>query len=251
MYLLKILIILGDILSLKQQFEFLDNGIDVPFYNDIPKLSALDWFIVLAAILLNIGYLTVIPISNDYLPLAIFLTNVIPALYICKGNYSLFFKKLRLKDAKIIILCEIGIFVYTIAMGSILLFATGISPHSGLGEAVTIMSVLAVIFQVLGEEFFKVFILLIAMYAIYKLTGNRSTSLLIGLIGSMIIFGLAHYYAYNGRILQILLIQGLGSIFEYFAYLKTKNIWVSYLVHLIRDFIPLTLSALNLIPTTM
>ena len=65
--------------SLKENFEFLDNGIDVPFYNDIPKLSVFDWGIMLASVILMIGYLTVIPISNEYLPLAVFLTCTIPA----------------------------------------------------------------------------------------------------------------------------------------------------------------------------
>ncbi len=235
--------------SLKEQFEFLDDGIDVPFYNDIPKLSTLDWLIVLVAVVLVIGYLTVIPISNDYLPMAVFLTGTIPALYICKGNYSLFFKKIRRKDIKLIILCVIGVYLYAIIMGLILSSITGMSPHTGLVEGVSLINIINLIFNVLGEEFFKVFILLLLMYAIYKLTGNRNTSLIIGVIGSMIIFGLAHYDAYDGKILQILLMQGLGSIFNYFAYLKTKNIWVGYLIHLIQDLISVAMILLQAIAT--
>ena len=234
------------VFSLKETFKFLDDGIDVPFYNDVPKLSTFDWLIVLASVLLIIGYLTIIPIPNDYLPIAVFLTSIIPALYICKGDYSLFFKKLRLKDIGLIILCIIALFLYTMVIG--LIFSpAGMAGHAGLSESITIMTIINLIFQVMGEEFFKVFILLLAMYVIYKLTGNRSISIIIGLIASMIIFGLVHYNAYDGRILQILLIQGLGSIFVYFAYLKTKNIWVTYLAHLIQDLIPVVLVLLNVL----
>jgi hypothetical protein len=37
--------------SLKEELKFLDDGIDIPFYNDIPKLSTLDWLIVLISVL--------------------------------------------------------------------------------------------------------------------------------------------------------------------------------------------------------
>ena len=39
----------------------------------------------------------------------------------------------------------------------------------------------------------------------------------IGIVESLFIFGMAHYSAYSGRVLQILLIQGLGSIFNLYA----------------------------------
>lgn len=38
--------------NLKEKFEFLEDGIDFPFYNGIPKLSKIDWFILLAAVIL-------------------------------------------------------------------------------------------------------------------------------------------------------------------------------------------------------
>lgn len=86
------------------------------------------------------------------------------------------------------------------------------------------------------------------MYVIYRFTHERGIALLLGLILSMIIFGLVHYTAYEGRILQILLIQGFGSVFEYYAYLKTKNVWVCFLVHVLRDFIPVVMALLNVLP---
>lgn len=233
---------------IKEKFKFLDDGIDIPFYNDNPKLSTFEWLILLAAVLLVIGYLTVIPISNDYLSIAVFLTCTIPALYICKGNYSLFFKKLRLKDIKIIILCVIAIYVYAGIIRAILAPFTEMPVHAGFQETITLITVINMFLEVMGEEFFKIFILLLVMYVIYKLTGNRNMSIITGLFVSMTIFGLAHYYAYDGKILQILLLQGLGSIFAYLAYLKTKNIWVTFLAHLIQNLIPVTAILLHLIP---
>lgn len=235
--------------SIKERFQFMDDGIDIPFYNGTPKLSTVDWLILLAAVLLIIGFITVIPIPSDLFPLAVFLTATLPALYICKGNYSLFFKKLRLKDIKTIVLYLIGIYIYTMIVGMILALTQGTAMHSGLSEATTAMSILAMFLQVFGEEFFKIFMLLLIMYAVYRFTNNRNLSLWVGLIAAMIIFGLVHYYAYEGRLLQILLIQGFGSIFEYCAYLKTKNVWVSFLIHILRDLIPEVFKIFNLLPT--
>ena len=50
--------------NLKEKFEFLEDGIDFPFYNGIPKLSKIDWFILLAAVILM-----TINITTKFLPL--------------------------------------------------------------------------------------------------------------------------------------------------------------------------------------
>ena len=54
-------------------------------------------------------------------------------------------------------------------------------------------------------------------------------------------FGIIHSGAYSGKIVQILLIQGLGSIFALYPYLKTKNMINSYILHLLVDFVPFTM----------
>lgn len=225
--------------SLKEKFEFMDDGIDIPFYNGTPKLSTVEWGLVLASILLTIGYLTAIRIHGEYLPVTIFLTSVIPALYICKGNYNIFFKKPKLRDIKIIILCLIGIYIYTIAIGFILQNLVGnMAAHASTNDPASLMTLIIMCIQLMGEEFFKILLLLLIMFVLYKYTNNRSISLFVGLILSMAIFGLVHYNAYSGRIIQILFIQGFGAIFEYYAFLKTKNVWISYILHVLRDSIP-------------
>lgn len=228
--------------NLKEKMNIIKMGKDIPFYNNIPKLSKWDWTILTGSVLLLIGFLTVIPLPSEYLSISFFLLGLLPALYICKGKYNIFFKKISLKDIKLIILLLIGMYIYNIVMGAILVRLTGsIAGHSEMNTVPSLIFVISMIIQIFGEEFFKIFLLLILMYLVYRFTNNYKSSIIIGLIGSMIIFGLCHYMAYNGRILQILLLQGFGSIFEYFAYIKTKNIWVSYLLHLLRDIIPVFL----------
>ena len=228
--------------NLKEKMNIIKMGKDIPFYNNIPKLSKWDWTILTGSVLLLIGFLTIIPLPSEYLSISFFLLGLLPALYICKGKYNIFFKKISLKDIKLIILLLIGMYIYSIVMGAVIVRLTGsIAGHSEMNTVPSLIFVISMIIQIFGEEFFKIFLLLILMYLVYRFTNNYKSSIIIGLIGSMVIFGLCHYMAYNGRILQILLLQGFGSIFEYFAYIKTKNIWVSYLLHLLRDILPVFL----------
>ncbi len=228
--------------NLKEKINIIKMGKDIPFYNNIPKLAKLDWAILTGSVLLLIGFLTIIPLPSEYLSISFFLLGLLPALYICKGKYNIFFKKISLKDIKLIILLLIGMYIYSIVMGAVIVRLTGsIAGHSEMNTIPSLIFVISMIIQIFGEEFFKIFLLLILMYLVYRFTNNYKSSIIIGLIGSMVIFGLCHYRAYNGMILQILLLQGFGSIFEYFAYIKTKNLWVSYLLHLLRDILPVFL----------
>ena len=42
-----------------------------------------------------------------------------------------------------------------------------------------------------------------------------------------------HVNTYGYNIIQILLLQGFGSIFEFLGYLKTKNLAIPIIIHLL------------------
>ena len=240
--------VLGDIVfSLKEKFQFLENGVDFPFYNDIPKLSVAEWLLVLAGILLMIALIMGLPVPEQYFDISICLVVLIPALYICKGNYGLFFKIPKLKDLLTIIKCAVLYIIYGEAAGIILLlFKYNVSGNSAIGaQGLNLISIVNTLIHLMGEELFKILMLLLLMYVIYRLTNNRSLSIGLGLIITMLTFGMCHYYAYDGRILQILLIPGLGSIFPLYGYMKTKNVFVSYLIHLLTDLAPFIMLSLT------
>lgn len=230
--------------SFKERFKFLNDGIDFPFYNDIPKLSSGEWLLLVGAVVLMILMLTVIPMSETIFPIAVCLVMLLPALYICKGNYGIFFKRPKLRDFLTIILCLVGYYVYVI-MITVILKSIGYSmaANSVLTSFQTpsIFLIVSTLLQLVGEEFFKIFILLIVMYVVYKFTNNRGLSLGLGIFVSLFIFGIIHSTAYSGRILQILLVQGLGSIFDLYMYLKTKNVVNSYILHVLTDYVPFTM----------
>lgn len=69
---------------------------------------------------------------------------------------------------------------------------------------------------------------------IYKFSNNRKLSVIISVAIIMLMFASLH--AYNSTMLIFaLFIQGFGSIFEFYGYIKTKNIFIPYLSHLFTD----------------
>ena len=228
--------------NLKEKFEFLEDGIDFPFYNDKPKLSSAEWAFLAVGVVIFAILANMVGITKSLRVLIYLIVLLAPALYICKGDYSLFFKKLKRGDGKTIVICLILSIVYSTVLG---IFLAAIhyptAPNANLTSTLDLMFIVNLFLQLICEEFYKIFILLIVMYLVYKYTRNRSLSIYVGIIVTLVVFGLTHVTAYNGRILQILLIQGFGSIFDLYAYMKTKNFFVSYIVHICVDLYGLIL----------
>ena len=209
--------------NIKEKFKFLEDGIDFPFYNDIPKLSTIEWAILVIAVVIFIILASIKGIPKIYHALLYFVVMTIPAIYICKGNY-----------------------IYSIGMGVILQFSGyPVANNANSALNLNLMFFVSLFIQLVGEEFFKIFVLLILMYIVYRFTNNRSLSMYTGIIGTLVAFGLIHSSAYSGRILQILLIQGLGTIFNLYAYMKTKNFVVSYILHILIDLSTFLLQTTN------
>ena len=99
--------------------------------------------------------------------------------------------------------------------------------------------------QLMGEEFFKIIILLFLMFVVYKYTKNRKLALCIAFILTLAMFGLLHTKTYGGNVFHALFVIGLGSFFDVYAYVKSKNILVSYSVHVLNDLLGLFFAAIG------
>ena len=220
-------------------FKFENKECDIPFYNGKPLLSKFDWLLlILGLILFEIPIIFPINMGSTVFSVYLCAVLLLPVLYVSHGKYDLFFKKLKLGDLKTIILTFICAYVYSMTILFILQKIGIASSHiSKPGMHVSAINVFNMIVQLMGEELFKITILIIVMFLIYHFTKNRKLSLIVSLFVTLIIFGMCHYGVYGG-ILQVILIQGLGSIFDIYAYIKTRNIFVSYIMHLLFDFVP-------------
>lgn len=224
-------------------------GIDFPFYNGIPKLSKFDWIILAIGPILTLmtifGITDSIPGMGDILtaqftPIWFCLITLLPVTYVCRGKLQIFFRIPKLGDIKIILACFILNSVYTIGVAALLdTLGFKLSENtSTIAHAIFTTNNLLVVIQLIGEELFKVSLLLCIMVLIYHFSNNRKVSVVISTLVVMLVFGLMHLPAYNWSFIQSLVLIGLSTIFDLFPYLKTKNVTNSYIVHLMIDLVP-------------
>ena len=72
---------------------------------------------------------------------------------------------------------------------------------------------------------------------VYKLSGNRKMGVVCAAFVTMVIFGAWHFTGDGGlmKLISDIIGRGLGSICEVYSYVKTKNVLISYFIHLFFD----------------
>lgn len=86
------------------------------------------------------------------------------------------------------------------------------------------------------EELISIFLFLI-INALLRRHTKRSTAIGLSLVISSIIFSLLHFSAYSWHLSQMLLIIGAERLFMTGVYIRTKNIWISFINHYVVDMI--------------
>lgn len=229
---------------MKDKFNFENNNVDFPFYNDNPTLSMSKW-ILMSGSLIVIALFVLFFRSILPQPINMFIIFLIPLLtliYVSEGKLGLFIKKLRKSDLKLIIIVFVLSYIYTILMGFILLkFGIHIHNNPVDSQLGSIFFWISFPFQIFGEELIKLFIFLIVLFGVYSSSKNRKLSIVIAMLVTAIFFGLLHIEAYK-NIFSVILIQGLGSLLMIYAYVKTKNMLVSFIPHLLFDLLSFLLT---------
>lgn len=218
---------------------------DIPFYNGIPELSASGWILWFVCfvifILINRIDLPVHPYVGGIIPAVVI---AIPIFYVLRGNYSLLFKRITKKDVPLIIVFTFIGFVYSFAALAVL-GITGIIPMAKIGfnfeGFISTAGWLAI--PLFGEELFKISALIFSMFVLYRFSHNRKAVLVISIIITCILFGVMHERQHG--LLRALLIQGVACVFDMLLYLNSKNILVTYISHLLFDFITISTSFLE------
>lgn len=216
-------------------FGFEDGDRDFPFYNDESFFSIKNKIILLFSLILFI-FLSFgnIKFFNGQEQIIFFFVTFIPLLLLTQGNLSTFFRKPSLNDFRLIIICYLCYEIYYLAVYaffSLINFKTTQATNMDLNFLILMTNIL----QIISEEIFRAFVFILLLYLLYKITNNRKISIIISSLVMLVLFGLLHYNTYP-NIVQILFFQGFGSIFELFGYLKTKNLVVAILIHLIINF---------------
>ena len=191
----------------------LDNNRDFPYYNENPKMSKIGWLVLLICIPVAYyanGFVSVF--SNEIIgSISFLLILLIPLLYFSNWDYSLFFQKPTKNEFILAVLMCLAYIVYSSILTNLL--GTWGIPDVGNSNA-NIVTIVSLIFSMMAEELIKFIPLMFLLRVLF---------------------------------LSVLVIQGAGSIFHLYVYLKTKNLFASYLSHLMTDASVLILVMMGLI----
>ncbi|WP_405316263.1 type II CAAX prenyl endopeptidase Rce1 family protein [Methanobrevibacter sp.] len=210
-----------------------DENRDFPFYNEIPRMSKIGWLVLLISVPVALFSFQHADFFTNELVASIFflLIMLIPLLYFSDWDYSLFFKKPTKDEVILAVVMFIAFFIYSLIMTN-LLDASGLA-SIGSGD-VDIVPIISLMFSMMAEELMKFIPLMFLLRVFFKYTSNRRLSIIVSSAITLVFFALIHLEP-GVSLLSVLLIQGFGSLFHLYVYLKTKNLFASYLSHLMTD----------------
>ena len=211
--------------------------LDFPLYDD-ETMGLWQPILLIGSAVAALVSLSFLPDSRMVKSAALFLGPLVPYLIVARGNIFTIIKRPRLGDIILVPVTLILTIAYSLGMG-ILLYKLGfeIQGNAVYNETRDAVFFASLFVQLFGEEMVKLNIFLGVLILAFKRTGNRKMSVVAAVIITLFIFGIAHFRAYNGSLVQILLIQGAGSIFALFCYMRSKNILTSYAMHFLQDFL--------------
>ncbi|MFG6416783.1 type II CAAX prenyl endopeptidase Rce1 family protein [Roseateles sp. DC23W] len=237
---------------------------DFPFYNGQPvALTGRAWALVLLAVSLGLASLY-LPLPAGHwrlVPALLFPLIPLLALRAVAGPLALpaLFRRLSARDVLLAAgIAMLNVFV-TFVVGAAVAHWWGTSANPAInalgqqGAADTVLFFAASVPQLLGEELLTMLPLLALMaWFTGRLGLSRHRALVWAWLLSALPFALAHLPTYQWNLLQCLLVIGSARLVLSLAYLRSRNLWVSALAHVLNDWmlfgIALTLGALTARP---
>lgn len=224
-------------------------GTDFPYYNGQPvAVAGWRWAALLVSVAVAIVMLLNWRPEDNWaavIPRVLFLAIQLGALIVLlPTGWTALFRRVSWWDLGVVAifaaLCAvvtlIGVAIWT-GTGH---HVTGDSAEEGIkrgGTSGAIGFLLGSIFQLMGEELFAIIPFLAILWFLFRVCKwDRRWSVVVALLVSSLIFAIAHLSAYDGHLAQILLTILPARIILTLAYIRTKNIWVSFAVHLIWDW---------------
>lgn len=212
-------------------FKFEDRDYDFPFYNNNPQITKRGWLVLFFAFFIGFFLAT-----SEMFIISIIgcILLIVSVLYFLKWDYKAILRMPSRNDILLAVVLFIAYILYTLAMDPILAQFGIISSGTVDPTSFSVMTSFEFIFWVLGEEFIKFIPLMFFLRVLYKYTNNRKLSIIISVALVMLMFASMHAFNYV-MLIYAVFIQGFGSIFEFYGYIKTKNIIVPFLSHLFTD----------------
>lgn len=234
-----------------------NDGRDFPFYNLLPaEIPTWKWILIILSCIVGFASLLFIYFDNQILnliprilfagiPLATFIILVRP-------NWKAIFKPLKWADVPTII----AFWLLTLGLSAAAAFlVSGGDPvgHFAANSATaTVLDggfwgvvgfYLGTFIQLFGEELVTILPFLAILYWLHtKFKVSRKLAIVLALIVTAISFGAMHLPTYGWSVVQAIVLIGVARIALTLAFIRTKNILVSFGAHVVNDWVTFTLA---------
>ncbi len=232
-----------------------DDGRDFPFYNLLPaEIATWKWAVIILSCVVGFAVLTFTGSSNQGIELITrILFTAIPLLtfiYLTKPNWKAIFKPLKWVDAPTIVffwLLTLGSSAavgFLVSGGDISHFQANSATDSLLagGAWNVVWFYVGTFIQLFGEELVTILPFLAVLYWAHSKFGlSRKKAIIAAWIITAITFGAMHLPTYGWNVVQAIVLIGVARIALTLAFIRTKNIAVSFGAHLLNDWATFTL----------
>lgn len=232
------------------------DGADFPFYNFLPaKVETWKWIVIILACILGFASVLFIYFENQILnliPRVLF--TAIPFVtfaVLVKPNWRAIFRPLKWADVPTIVV----FWLLTLGLSALAAFiVSGGNPVGHFASNAATDTVLAggfwgivgfylgTFIQLFGEELITILPFLAILYWLYsKAKLSRRTAIILAWVITAVWFGALHLPTYGWNVVQAIVLIGAARIALTLAFIRTKNILVSFGAHLLNDWVTFTL----------
>lgn len=225
-------------------------GGDFPYYRGGPcAILTSGWLIILAGVAAGfLALVTPLPFADGLLSgwLRAFLFVGLPLSGLrmaAPRGWTAIFARVGLHEVKLMFVFALLNIVLSLAVGSAIKFFGTATPNAAVADAAQLEGVRLLNFfskvalQLLGEELITILPFLAVLALCHAQVGlGRNVSIIVAWLASAIAFGLVHLPTYDWNVAQCLVVIGTARLILTWAYVWSKNVWVSTGAHIINDF---------------
>jgi membrane protease YdiL (CAAX protease family) len=230
------------------------DGLDFPFYNLLPaEIATWKWIVIILSCVVGFAVLSFIGWEDqgfELIPRVLFTAiPLITFIVLAKPHWRAIFQPLKWADLPTVVIFWLLTVGASAAVG---LFASGgdlshFQANSATDQLLAGGSLNVVFFyvgtfiQLFGEELVTILPFLAVLYWLHsKVRLSRKAAIVLAWVITAITFGAMHLPTYGWNIVQAIVLIGVARLALTLAFIRTKNILVSFGAHLLNDWVTFT-----------
>jgi uncharacterized protein len=233
-----------------KRLRFEPEGPDFPYYTGSPvTISPGGWLLAIAATATGFAALvTPMPFTDDNVTgwarvAAFVLLPLLGLILAAPGHWKALFGRVGLREVKLMFGFAFLNIIISMAIGGLIKTFGTVASNSSIANAADLEGGALFAFfakiapQLLGEELITMIPFLAILALATGMAGlSRNKAVLAAWLLSALIFGMLHLPTYDWNWVQCIVVIGSARLVLTWAYIYTKNLWVSTGAHIINDW---------------